>query len=101
MRHVSNSADNLVLLGEMVEMASGYADQVEEISAHEDSFMVRLAHDQISFLRKRLSKLDSKLKGLNDSLGSRVHHPSRPRRRWSDEKAEVIDATFELGQLTH
>jgi hypothetical protein len=67
MRQVSNSADSLVLLGEMVEMASGYADQVEESSAHDEPFMVRLAHDQLSYLRKRLAKLDEKLKNLNDS----------------------------------
>ena len=45
MRQVANSADSLVLLGEMVEMASGYADQVEESSAHDEPFMVRLAFD--------------------------------------------------------
>ena len=101
MRQVSNSADNLVLLGEMVEMASGYADQVEQTSAQEESFMVRLAHDQISHLRKRLSKLDDKLKGLNDLLGSRIRHQSRPRRKWSSEKAEAIDANLGLSQVTH
>jgi len=64
MRQVSNSADSLVLLGEMVEMASGYADQVEKNSAHDEPFMVRLAHDQLFYLRQRLSKLDKKLKNL-------------------------------------
>lgn len=101
MRRVSNSADNLVLLGEMVEMASGYADQVEQISAHEEPFMVRLAHDQISHLRKRLSNLDEKLKGLSDLLGSKVRHQSRSRKKWGNEETSSLDAGIGLSQVTH
>lgn len=100
MRQVSNSADSLVLLGEMVEMASGYADQVEESSAQEEAFMVRLAHDQLFYLQKRLAKLDEKLTNLNNLLASRVHRRSRSR-RWSGEKAQVPDAGSELTQITH
>jgi|SRR5215475_2926642 len=102
MRQVSNSADNLVLLGEMVEMASGYADQVEEASAHDEPFMLRLAYDQLVYLRKRLSKLDEKLSHLNDHLGSRIRHRSRSRsKRWANEKTHVIDGAKELAQVTH
>ena len=102
MRQVSNSADSLVLLGEMVEMASGYADQVEESSSHDEPFMVRLAYDQLSFLRKRLTKLDEKLNRLNDVLGSRIRHQSRTRsKRWGNEKTQVIDAANGLAQVTH
>jgi|SRR5579871_925076 len=100
MRQVSNSADSLVLLGEMVEMASGYADQVEEGSAHDEPFMVRLAQDQLFYLQKRLAKLDEKLKKLNDLLGSRVRRQSRSR-RWADEKAESLKATSGLPQVSH
>jgi hypothetical protein len=100
MRQVSNSADSLVLLGEMVEMASGYADQVEQSSAHDEPFMVRLAHDQLSYLRKRLAKLDEKLKNLNDLLGSRARRQSR-NKRWSSEKAQPTDGAFELTPVTH
>jgi hypothetical protein len=99
MGQVSNSADSLVLLGEMVEMASGYADQVEESSAHDESFTVRLAHDQLFYLRKRLSKLDEKLKNLNDLLGARIRRQSRSK-KWTGEKAQVI-ATVGLTQVTH
>ena len=99
MRQVSNSPDSLVLLGEMVEMASGYADQVEENSAHDEPFMVRLAHDQLFYLRKRLSKLDEKLKNLNDLLGARVRRHPRSK-RWAGEKAQVI-ASVGLTQVTH
>ncbi len=101
MRQVANSADSLVLLGEMVEMASGYADQVEESSAQDEPFMVRLAHDQLSYLRKRLSKLDEKLKNLNDLLGSRIRHHSRSRKKWGNEKPQVLDTRVELSQVTH
>src|SRR5215475_3924801 len=99
MREVSNSADSLVLLGEMVEMASGYADQVEQISAHEEPFMVRLAHDQLGYLRKRLAKLDEKLNSLNNLLASRVRRQSR-NKRWSGQKAQGLDAGMRLTQVT-
>ena len=97
MRHESNSADSLVLLGEMVEMASGYADQVEESSAHDEPFMVRLAHDQLFYLRKRLAKLDQKLKNLNDLLGSRIHTHARPH-KWTRQKAQALDAATRMTQ---
>ena len=100
MRQVSNSADSLVLLGEMVEMASGYADQVEESSASEEPFMVRLAHDQLFYVRKRLAKLDQKLKNLTDLLGSRVRRQSRSKRS-SGEKSHGIDQNLGLNQVTH
>ena len=100
MRQVSNSADCLVLLGEMVEIASGYADQVEQSSAHDEPFMVRLAHDQLFYLRKRLAKLDEKLTNLNNLLASRVRRQSR-HKRWGGEKSQVLDAGLGLSQVTH
>jgi|HubBroStandDraft_3_1064219.scaffolds.fasta_scaffold171882_2 hypothetical protein len=100
MRQVANSADSLVLLGEMVEMASGYADQVEESSAHDEPFMVRLAFDQLSYLQKRLSKLDDKLKNLNDVLGSRIRRHARSK-RWGNEKTQILDNTVGLTHVTH
>ena len=100
MRQVSNSADSLVLLGEMVEMASGYADQVEQSSAHDEPFMVRLAHDQLFYLRKRLAKLDEKLKNLNDLLGSKMRRHPRSR-KWTDEKTHSVDASLALNHVTH
>jgi hypothetical protein len=100
MRQVPNSADSLVLLGEMVEMASGYADQVEQSSGHEEPFMVRLAHDQLFYLRKRLAKLDEKLTSLNNLLASRIRRQSR-NRRCSSERAQGADASIRLTQVTH
>jgi len=91
MRQVSNSADSLVLLGEMVEMASGYADQVEESSACDEPFMVRLAYDQLFYLQKRLAKLDQKLKNLNDLLGSRIHARTRSH-KWTRQKTQALCA---------
>jgi hypothetical protein len=102
MRHVSNSADSLVLLGEMVEMASGYADQVEESSAHDEPFMVRLAHDQLSYLLKRVAKLDEKLKNLSDLLGSRTRRQPRSRsRKWTSEGAQGLGATTGFSEVTN
>jgi len=100
MRQVSNSADSLVLLGEMVEMASDYADQVEEGSAHDEPFMVRLAQDQLFYLQKRLAKLDEKLKKLNHLLGSRVRRQSRSK-RWAGDNCQSPDPSIELTHVTH
>ena len=100
MRQVANSADSLVLLGEMVEMASGYADQVEECSSHDEAFMVRLAHDQLSYLRKRVSKLDEKLKNLNDLLGLRIRRHARSK-KWGNEKTQSLETTMGFGHVTH
>ena len=101
MRQVANSADSLVLLGEMVEMASGYAVQVEESSTHDEPFMVRLAHDQLSYLRKRVSKLDEKLKSLNDLLGSRIRRHARSK-KWGNEKTQAIEPGMSgLSHVTH
>ena len=100
MRQVANSADSLVLLGEMVEMASGYADQVEESSAHDEPFMVRLAFDQLSYLQKRLSKLDDKLKNLNDVLGSRIRRHARSK-KWGNEKTQTLETSIGFGHVTH
>lgn len=100
MRQAGNSADSLVLLGEMVEMASGYADQVEESSAHDELLMVRLAHDQLSYLLKRVAKLDEKLKNLNDLLASRTRRQLRPcSRKWRSERAQSLDAIAELSEV--
>jgi hypothetical protein len=47
MREVTSSADNLVLFGEMLEVASEYIDRCEELLGHEEAFMVELAHNQL------------------------------------------------------
>jgi hypothetical protein len=68
MRDVTSCADNLVLLGEMLEVASEYIDRCEESLGHEDAFMAGLAHGQIYFLRKRLVKLEQRLGELELQL---------------------------------
>jgi hypothetical protein len=68
MRQLTSCADTLVLLGEMIEVASGYVDQCEEARPYEEPFMLNLAHDQIYYLRKRLSKLDERLCQLEVEL---------------------------------
>ena len=68
MRHIASCADSLVLLGEMLEVASGYVDHCEEILNQEEAFMAELAHDQIYFLRKHVAKLDERLRDLEIKL---------------------------------
>jgi hypothetical protein len=68
MRDVTSCADNLVLLGEMLEVAAEYVTRCEETLGQEDAFMVGLAHDQLHFLRKRLVKLEQRLSDLEVKL---------------------------------
>jgi hypothetical protein len=68
MREVTSCADNLVLFGEMLEVASDYISRCEETLGHEEAFMVGLAHGQLYFLRQRLAKLDHRLRDLEVQL---------------------------------
>jgi hypothetical protein len=68
MRDVTSCADNLVLFGEMLEVASDYINRCEETLGHEEAFMVELARGQIYFLRQRLAKLDHRLHDLEVQL---------------------------------
>jgi hypothetical protein len=81
-----NSADILVLLGEMVEMASGYADQCEESLEHDDAFLLRLAYDELFYLRKRVAKLDEKLLDLEERIRAKAK-PSRPQKRTQRQRS--------------
>jgi len=91
-----NSADNLVLLGEMVEMASGYADHCEEAVEHDDAFLVRLAYDELFYLRKRVAKLDEKLLDLEERIRAKAK-PSRPQKRTQRHRSnEDFKTSFQL-----
>jgi hypothetical protein len=61
-REVTSGADNLVLFGEMLEVASECNIRCEETLGHEDAFMVELAHDQISSLCQRFVKTQQRLR---------------------------------------
>jgi hypothetical protein len=73
MREVTSCADNLVLFGEMLEVASDYISRCEETLGHEEAFMVGLAHGQLYFLRQRLAKLDHRLRDLEVQLRPDAH----------------------------
>ena len=68
MREVTSSADNLVFFGEMLEVASEYIDRCEELLGHEEALMVELAHNQLYFLRQRLTHLEHRLRDLEVQL---------------------------------
>jgi hypothetical protein len=68
MPEVTCCADNLVLLGEMLGVASEYIKRCEETLGKEDAFMVELAHSQLFFLRERVAKLDHRLRDLEVKL---------------------------------
>ena len=57
-------ADNLFLLGEMLDMAAGYISLCDEVLNEEDKPMVELAYDHIHPLKKRTVKLGKELEEL-------------------------------------
>ena len=91
----ANSADNLVLLGEMVEMASGYAEQCQQSLDQDDAFMVRLAYDQLFYLRKRVAKLDEELLNLEEQIRARMN-PPRPQKRAQRPASESVESRFKF-----
>ena len=61
MREVTSCADNLVLLGEMLEVASDYINRCEETLGHEEAFMVELAHGQLHFFATTVGQIGSQI----------------------------------------
>jgi uncharacterized protein YigA (DUF484 family) len=56
-----------------LEVASEYVDRCEELLGHEEAFMVELAHNQLYFLRKRLTQLEHRLRDLEVQLRLQAH----------------------------
>jgi hypothetical protein len=65
-------ADNLFLLGEMLDMAAGYISLCDEVLSEEDKPMVELAYDHIHLLKKRTVKLGKELEGLEQRVKSKL-----------------------------
>jgi hypothetical protein len=61
-------ADNLFLLGEMLDMASGYISLCDEVLNEEDKSMVELAYDHINPLKQRTVKLGKELEELEQRV---------------------------------
>ncbi len=81
-------ADNLLLLGEMLDVAAQYIGLCDDVLNEEDKPMVELAYNQIHPLKDRTVKLGRKLEGLEKrvlsklaQLGDRNALKTGPRRR--------------------
>jgi hypothetical protein len=82
MSQTCTCADNLRLLGEMVQMASDYINLYRETLGQEERAMIKLAYGQISPLRNEVAKLDKELSALQIQLRPHVKREdsgSRPR----------------------
>src|ERR1700753_1086969 len=65
-------ADNLLLLGELLQGAGEYVSRSREHSEDEDNFMIELAREQIPHLRLALRNLERSLAELDGHLKSRL-----------------------------
>jgi hypothetical protein len=81
-------ADNLFLLGEMLDVAAQYIGLCDDVLNEEDKPMVELAFDQIRPLRDRTVKLGRKLEELEKrvrnklvELSERTPLKGQPKRR--------------------
>jgi len=81
-------ADNLLLLGEMLDVAAQYIGVCDDVLNEEDKPMVELAYDQIHPLKDRTVKLGRKLEELENrvlrklaQMGDRNALNKEPRRR--------------------
>ena len=67
-------ADNLFLLGEMLDMAAGYISLCDEVLNEEDKPMVELAYDHIHPLKRRTVKLAKELEALEQRVKNKLAH---------------------------
>jgi hypothetical protein len=65
-------ADNLFLLGELLQSASEYVSRSRNHSEDEDRFMIELAREQIPHLRLTLRNLEKSLAELDGMLRQRL-----------------------------
>jgi hypothetical protein len=65
-------ADNLFLLGELLQGAGEYVTRSENNADDEDSFMIELAREQIPHLRLALRNLERSLAELDSHLKQRL-----------------------------
>jgi hypothetical protein len=72
MLHRQYCAENLFLLGEMLDMAAGYISLCDEVLNEEDKPMVELAYDRIHPLKKRTVKLGKELEELEQRVKKKL-----------------------------
>jgi hypothetical protein len=71
-------ADNLFLLGELLQGAAEYLSRCQETLEDEQGQMVELACEQISHLKQMVETLDRKLKELEGHLPKKGSSSSTP-----------------------
>jgi hypothetical protein len=71
-------ADNLFLLGELLQGAGEYVARSRNHAEDEDRFMIKLAREQIPHLRLALRNLDKSLAELDSQLKQRLKEGERP-----------------------
>ena len=72
------SADNLFLLGELLQGAGEYVTRSKRHDEDEDRFMIELAREQIPRLRLALRNLDRSLTELDAHLKLRLNVDGNP-----------------------
>ena len=71
-------ADNLFLLGELLQGAGEYVTRCQQSAQDEDRFMVELAREQIPHLKLALRTLEHSLSQLDSHLKAKLGIEARP-----------------------
>jgi hypothetical protein len=82
-------ADNLFLLGEMLDMAAGYISLCDEVLNEEDKPRVELAYDHIHPLKQRTVKLGEELEGLEQRVKSKLTQLGHRKLSKTEQKRSV------------
>jgi hypothetical protein len=88
-------ADNLFLLGEMLDMAAGYISLCDEVLNKEDKPMVELAYDHIHLLKKRTVKLGKELEELEPRVRNKLVRLGDPKA--SKKRAKTTCSASSVG----
>jgi hypothetical protein len=72
------SADNLFLLGELLQGAAEYVSRCRQAAPDEDRFMLELAREQIPHLKLALRTLDHSLTDLDGHLKGKLGIEPKP-----------------------
>jgi hypothetical protein len=86
-------ADNLLMLGEMLDVAAQYIGLCDDVLNEEDKPMVELAYDQIHPLKERTVKLRKQLEELEKRVQNKLTQLGDPNALKTGPRRRLAQAT--------